>query len=65
MPSGLPPRPAGVVFGIRVDGVPTGIGVSSIETAEHQARGVLEKVGAGRTVEVFDRVTGETVKAIS
>jgi hypothetical protein len=60
--SDLPPRPANAVFRIRVDGrVHREIGFSSVQEAEWAAQ---QQVAPGRQVEIFDEVTGQTVKRL-
>lgn len=61
MSSGLPPRPANAVFGIRADGKRTSIGLPSLREAEDAAQGLVEQ---GRRVEIFDLVTGQVVKRL-
>ena len=57
----LPPKPANTVFGIIVDGKRTSIGLPSVKDAEDAARGLAEE---GRSVAIFDRVTGKIVKRL-
>lgn len=58
---GLPPKPADTVFGLRVDGKLTQPGWPNIEVAERMAIGLVQQ---GRTVEIVDRVTMQTVKRL-
>ena len=53
----LPPKPTGVVFGLIVDRKRMSIGFPSIEEAAGAAP-------AGRSVAIFDMVTGQIVKRL-
>ena len=58
----LPPKPAGVVFGIRADGKLKAPGFPSAAQAESAAMGLFEK--GHENVEIVDRVTMEVVKVL-
>ena len=58
----LPPKPAGAVFGLEVDGERRQIGFQRITEAEQGAAG---HVVQGRKVTIFDMMTGKIVKRLS